>query len=252
MSEDFSGTPSADLNTKGWTGTGGEIVLDDTTPIDEGHSGSVSGAYAKRDIPFAKPVDSLGPDEEMIVKWSFQFPSNAKGWVRFALKLTGEQWGYGVAMNLDEGNFGTVGGNTDFPQGPFAATLIPDTLYDVRTVLTAISISYQYKKRSSLTWTVGHSGTGTFSSVDAVFIDGCLYDGRIDSLSVIRGNIDTTSKTYDPSHEELRDPIEILNDQGEKLGQFAGRAGFHPLRRGSSRRRTPGSHPSRAHLRRPR
>ena len=232
MSEDFSGTPGDDLNTKGWTGSGGEIVRDDTTTIDEGNSGSVSGSYARRVMPFAEPLDSLGRGEEMIAKWSFQFPSDATGWVRFGLNLTGEQWGYGVVMNLDEGNFGTIGGNHDFPQGPFAATLSPDTLYDVRTVLTATSISHQYKKRSSETWIVGLSGTGTFSSVDGSHVDGSMYGGRIDTLSVTRGSIDTTSKTYDPSHEELRDPIEILNDQGEKLGQLPAERSFIPFDEG--------------------
>ena len=135
-------------------------------------------------------------------------------------------------MNLDEGNFGTIGGNHDFPQGPFAVTLSPDTLYDVRTVLTATSILHQYKKRSSETWIVGLSGTGTFSSVDGSHVDGSMYGGRIDTLSVTRGSIDTTSKTYDPSHEELRDPIEILNDQGEKLGQLPAERSFIPFAEG--------------------
>ena len=61
MSEDFSGAPGADLKTKkGWTGAGGSILLDDTRTIDVGNSGSVSGKYARRIMPFTKPVDSLG------------------------------------------------------------------------------------------------------------------------------------------------------------------------------------------------
>ena len=140
---------------------------------------------------YTKPtiVRSLGTGEELILHWSFQRSSSSDGWQRVALRLApSTAKGYGHSYNTQdfEGAIGFQSGGTYGGNGGFSVMLTSDTLYDMRTVLTANTISHKYKERTSGTWLVANSRTGDFNvaGVDQVFID-CDNSGfNIDTISL--------------------------------------------------------------------
>lgn len=212
MEEDFSGTPGANLTTNGWTAVHGQIQLDATT-IDEGNSASMTdeNTYTHYNKPFSE-ISTIGAGEELTIQWSLQFGADEVGWSRFGVGLTHEPTMYGMSFNKDEISFGFAGGisgTTNHPNSFFSGhsvthILLPDTLYDLRTVITGgpdpndpvdDMIKFEYKARTSETWEPPvHSAVGAFFSVNESYIDAMNSGFFIDTLSV---KFDTPSRHPD-------------------------------------------------------
>ena len=186
LEEDFSGTPGADLTTKGWNKKLNTIQLHSTN-IDEGNSGRLAtGNYARYTQAFDSNIASLDASEELIIEWSVQYDSVADGWVRVGVNKTNSTLGYGQTYNTQDVAIGHTSGSDYGANGNFPVSLSPDTLYDMRTVVTDTTIAHEYKERSSSIWNVANFATGTFSGtgIDEAFIDGQNSGFLMDTLSV--------------------------------------------------------------------
>lgn len=182
LEEDFSGTPGADLTTKGWNKIHNTYQLSSTT-IDVGNSGvqPFSGYtnYTKEAV-----VSSLGENEKLILEWSFEFGSTGDGWQRVGLNLANSTRSYGHSWNTQEDNGGYQTGGTYTGGSQFHVGVLPDTLTDYRIVLTDTTISNEWKPRSSSTWNIIAVNTGSFDAIDEVSIDSVNDNFNIDTISL--------------------------------------------------------------------
>ena len=200
VEEDFSGTPGANLTTKSWTNLGGPRIDLQSTTIDVDNSAALTtSSYSHYGRQFPSPVESLAEGDELIIQWSFWMDPGADGWVRFGVNKADSNLGYGQTYNTHDLAIGQTGGG-DFPSGLSSIFLADNILYDMRTVVTATAISYEFKERSSPTWTPAPlSGSGEFSAtgVDEAYIDGQNTGFFIDTLSVSCATCDMASPSMD-------------------------------------------------------
>ena len=202
LSEDFSGTPGADLTTKGWPHYSGDTLLLTGNTIDLGNSGDwqESGSYGSYRKALSSATGSLTLGQQYIIQGSFEFASTppANEWWRVTDSFDeGTLIGLGMDFQMNGTATSTLssviggagfGGSSQYDIG----LLSTNTLYDARIVITEggvvdtdDTISWEWKARSSSTWNVVATRTGSFVSQDTAMIDHSGgYNGFIDTISV--------------------------------------------------------------------
>ena len=189
--EDFEGTPGETLTDLGWSGSGGNIILDDTTTVVSGNSGKIvgSGSYFSTTFDFSD-ITSLGAVGNQLIA-SGTLLTNATypagKFLRFInLGNVGDgsgssiypAWEFGRTDIKGQGGTGSAPGGFPDPPVLFEPELLTDTLYDFRNIYTeggpgATDDTFQkeYKLSSSGTWIDVGSSSGTFKAKDSWVID---------------------------------------------------------------------------------
>ena len=192
--EDFEGTPGETLTDLGWGGSGGNIILDDTTTVVSGNSGKIvgSGSYFSTTFDFSD-ITSLGAVGNQLIA-SGTLLTNATypagKFLRFInLGNVGDgsgssiypAWEFGRTDIKGQGGTGSAPGGFPDPPVLFEPELLTDTLYDFRNIYTeggpgATDDTFQkeYKLSSSGTWIDVGSSSGTFKAKDSWVIDSDL------------------------------------------------------------------------------
>ena len=181
LSEDFAigaGSNFDDLSTHGWTkdAGGGSIQLTSQT-LGHGDSGRSNGSGAHYDKPLSSSVASLGAGEYIeVTNLIDNTPLNDNHWnhVTFGVAgATGDKRAdyYGLEIDYtsgwgadDDEQFTTYAAGDYTGEGTYPIDLAEQN-YEIRTHITATTISWDYRAEGAGTWTNIASGTGTFQGV---------------------------------------------------------------------------------------